>query len=624
MPIDCKRCEEMILDHIYGDLDAAASGEVAAHLKGCAACAGKERELRSVLGRLDVLSGGEEMTPGRVEAIRRTLEREAEIDRLTQPRRGSYGIFSRRFVYSAAAVLLIAIAITLIMTIPGSDRDGGSLAWAGPVVKHLSYELTVFNDDLALVKDKRQIVQLAKGDSFVRFADVAALIDPTSVRFESITDPAGTKVVEQNYEFDLATPGAIFKKYVDRQVQCIGKDGRETSGFLASYDLGAAQPAYYPNMASEEPFIAVQGNQPIADLGGRMGRQVLTQRRVVPPQPSPGSLTLTSEAGKGQSSIVSMDGLSTITFPTLPGGLLTKPTLVWKVRARKAGMHETLLAYQTRGFSWRADYVVTVNKDDVLDWQGWVTLTNRSGASFPDAKLKLIAGEVHRVTEQADLMMPYAPQAANRAVLRDAVEKKQFEEKTFFEYHLYTLSAPTSLNNNQTKQLKLLKADGVKSERKYIFDANRSATNALVQLVVWNKKENQLGMPLPKGVVRFRQADPDGEMEYIGTESIEHTPKDEKLELMIGSAFDVVGRRVLERESRSGTVYTQSWKFTLHNHKDAPVKVTVREHPSGGQWTLTVTNGKWDKIDQNTLECPVELPANGEAAVNYTIRYDYR
>ena len=596
MAMDCGKCEERLLGYLYGELDDLEAGSVAAHLETCAKCDALERRFRATLGLLDTARETEAVPTASSEAARERLSREILIAKPGEGRT-SYGLFDRRYVLGAAAVLLAAIVVYLVAG--GPERPFGPAgAFAEPRVEHVAYELTVFNEDLALVKDRRVIADLGVGEGLVRFTDVASQIDPTSVRFESTTDPVGTKVLEQNYEFDLATPGALLRKFIDEKIQCIAKDGLLTEGYLASYGMGS--PAFRPE-----------------DVQSQRNRVQRTAPQVWS-TPTERSIVLSSERGRGKTVIVPVDDLTSIRLPTMPKGLQVKPTLVWKLRAGRAGRHDTLLTYQTSGFSWRADYVVTVAQGDVLDWRGWVTINNHSGTRYPDAKLKLIAGDVHKVVEAQPVLVMYNGQ---RKAGGGRGADKAFEEKAFFEYHLYTLSAPTTLNNMQTKQIKLLGAAGVRATRKYVFEARRNPTNALVELEVWNKKENNLGMPLPKGRVRFRQADPDGELEYIGQDSIDHTPKDEKLTLNIGAAFDVVGERTQVQFSRSGRTRTESYTIRVRNHKTVPVDVTVREHTGGGDWRITVTNTPEKKVDVNTIEFPVTVPANGEKTVSYTIFY---
>ncbi len=639
MAIDCRQCEDLLLDYLYGELDDASSASVAAHVEGCEACGGRARAWRETMQALDA---GKEMGPGPLtasgvldpfllgaaESARQALAREMLLERAAPvPRERS----PRRvvgLVLAAAAALLIVVG-GYYLFVPekprvGDGRGGGGAGLIGAAayaaeVKRLGVQLTVFNDDLAIVRDKRNIVDLRRGENLVRFTDVAEMIDPTSVRFESLTDPVTTQVLEQNYEFDLATPGALLKKFIDREIACETKDGKLVEGYLASYDAASIAGGVLPGEQAPPQVDYVEEETLTREGRMVMKRQVVRRR---PASASPGSLVLTAKPGAGETSIVSLDDLTAIRLPEIPKGLLVKPTLVWNVKTEKPGAHDTTLLYQTRGFSWRADYVVTVGAGDVLEWNGWVTVNNNSGTAYADADLKLMAGEVHRVVEQdrRDSQGGLMENAGKSGEPFDRADKA-FEEKAFFEYHLYTLSAPTTLNNRQTKQIKLLKADGVKAARRYVFDANRNASRALVELEVWNKKENQLGLPLPKGRVRFRQADPDGDLEYVGEDSIEHTPKDEKLTLDIGAAFDITGERVLRRESSTGRQSTQSYVITVRNHKAAPVRVIVREHPLRGEWAVTTQSHPLDKIDQNTIEFPVDVPANGETVVSYTIRY---
>jgi len=628
MAMDCKSCEELLLDYVYGELDEPTARSVAAHLETCAACRRREGRYRATLARLDVLKGVEIPTES-ARTIRQALSREMLLAGPGSEVK-SYGLFSRRHTLAAAAVLLVAAAIYVVMNLggPGSITITRA-AYAESEVRHVAYELTVFNSDLALVKDKRIIVNLQRGENLVRFTDVAAMIDPTSVRFTSDTDPLTTKVLEQNYEFDLATPAALLRRFIDQKVTCVTKDGQLIEGYLASYDLsgGASlaqvgqvtlpRPGPLRGPARSDRFVV---NQSASYQTGNDFDPLSFPQQYWRDVPAARSLVLSAKPGKGETAIVSIDDLESIRLATIPKGLLVKPTLVWTVKTERPGPHNTVLAYQTRGFSWNADYVVTVGKGDVLDWQGWVTISNTSGTRYPDTKLKLIAGDVHRVTEEKPVDHFLMTRTEANAF---GVADKAFEEKAFFEYHLYTLSEPTTLNNNQTKQLKLLRAADVKAQRRYVFEASRNPRNALVELEVWNKKENRLGMPLPKGRVRFRQLDPDDELQYIGQDAIDHTPKDEKITLKIGTVFDIVGERKGVRASATPRSRTETVTIPVRNHKSEPVVVIVREHPNPGDWNVSENNIKYEKVNVTTIEFPLEIPANSERSVTYTIRYQW-
>jgi len=615
MAAECGSFEELILDYIYGELDESTAKSVAAHLATCAACRQTESRTRATLSRLDALKG--ERIPGQsARMIREALTREMLLAPAASEG-ATHGLFTRRRALAAAAVLLLAAALYIVMNPAG---PGSGRAYAESEVRHLSYELTVFNDNLALVKDKRLIVNLARGDTLVRFNDVAAMIDPTSVRFTSETDPVTTKVLEQNYEYDLATPEALLRRFIDQKVTCVSKDGQLIEGYLASYDLGSGA-----GVVRDEEQRIVALNQSYQRRGAptrqRLMRAEAQQWDTTNEEEAPesgGCIVLSSKPGKGETAIVSIDDLESIRLASIPKGLLVKPTLVWVVKSDRPGPHNTVLSYLTSGFSWNADYVVTVGKGDVLDWQGWVTITNNSGTRYPDTKLKLIAGDVHRVVEGTGHGGGLG-EDQYFGLPEDAEADKAFVEKAFFEYHLYTLNEPTTLNNNQTKQLKLLRAADVKAQRRYIFEADRNPTNAFVELEVWNKKENHLGMPLPKGRVRFRQLDPDDELQYIGEDTIDHTPKDEKVTLKLGSAFDVTGERKAVRQIPRARSRTLTMTVPVRNHKNEPVVVIVREHPNAGDWTITESNVKYEKVNVTTVEFPLEIPANAERAVTYTI-----
>ena len=286
---DCQRCEELLLDYLYGELDDAGAEVVAAHLEDCAECAARAREWRSAMGALDALRD-EQAPVDSTEAAREALAREMLLARPAATSRIPRRVFGGAL--AAAATLLVAFGAWYFLTPPpgpspvpktGSQvailqkpgvppgafqgrgaeniRRGNQL-WADAVVLHEAYELTVFNDDLALVKDKRRIVNLNRGENTVKFADVAAMIDPTSVRFESATDPLTTKVLEQNYEFDLATPDALLKKYIDRKIACVTKDGQIVEGYLASYEMGSGA-AFDPGGQNEaEAQVFSESNDP--------------------------------------------------------------------------------------------------------------------------------------------------------------------------------------------------------------------------------------------------------------------------------------------------------------------------------------------------------------------------
>ncbi len=456
---------------------------------------------------------------------------------------------------------------------------------------------------MALIKDRRLVLNLKKGDNEVRFTDVAATIDPTSVRLVSNTDPLGTKVVEQNFEFDLASADALLKRYVDRRITCIDKEGGETQGFLAAYD----------------PASIVLTDRPTTSPSGKKDRG------------NPPARTQTLVRGD----------LKAIRLAGVPKDLHTRPTLVWKLRTERAGRHDTTLSYLCGHVKWRADYVIVVEpggggeKKDLLDWKGWVTLENRSGSGYEQAGIKLIAGDVNRVPD------PWAPAPPGArewlSVDEDAVQlgvtrggtalaEKRFVEKAFFEYHLYTLSAPSTVRDNQIKQLNLLKAEQVKAKRRFVFEPNKHARRAAIVLELKNEEDNHLGMPLPKGRVTFMQRDADGELQFVGRDEIDHTSKDEELELELGHAFEVVGERKVLKTQRpwvwSGRREVQDIQILLRNHKDEAIQARCVEHLHAGRnWDILQPSDPWTKEDVTTVHFDFVLGPNEEKQITYTVDY---
>ncbi len=327
-------------------------------------------------------------------------------------------------------------------------------------------EVTVYNQNLALVKEQRKL-ELKAGVNQVEYTDVAALIDPTSVMFED-TKSKDTVVLEQNYEYDLVSSYKLLDKFLDREITVTDEEGNSYTGTLLSHD---------------------------------------------------GGVVLKLEDEK----VVTISEVSKVEFPD-SAGLLTKPTLVWQVYSPVGGTRDVLTSYLTEGMSWRADYIVKANADDTkADIQGWVSVDNNAGTTFEDAKLKLVAGEVHQV------FVPQSRVMYDEIVEEDvayAVDKGGFAEESLFEYHLYTLERPATLKDKQVKQLSLLSADSVPVEKELIFDGARS-DKVRVVLNLENSKDKGLGMPLPAGVVRVYKADSEGQLQFLGEDSIDHTPKDE-------------------------------------------------------------------------------------------------
>jgi len=432
---------------------------------------------------------------------------------------------------------------------------------AGAVGTDADTEVTVYNDNLALVKERRGL-DLKVGVNSVEYTDVAALIDPTSVMFED-TKNKNTAVLEQNYEYDLVSSYKLLDKFLGKEITATEKEGETYTGTLLSHD---------------------------------------------------GGVVLSLSDGK----VVSLTEVSKFEFPD-SAGLLTKPTLVWQVYSPVAGSRDVLTSYLTGGMSWRADYIVKTNADDTkADIQGWVSVDNGAGTTYEDAKLKLVAGEVHRIAVPQPNYYDY--EVAEEAGY--TVSKDSFVEESLFEYHLYTLERPATLKNNQVKQLSLLSADSVPVEKKLIFDVSKS-DKVQVVLNLENSKEKGLGMPLPAGVVRVYKADSEGQLQFLGEDSIDHTPKDEEVEVVVGSAFDVTGTRTQTDYKKVSTdVWRESYEIELKNHKSEAQKIRIVEH-FYGDWEITTNSDTYEKTDAYTAEWEVTVPADGSKKVSFTVERRY-
>ena len=445
----------------------------------------------------------------------------------------------------------------------------------------------------ALVREDREFA-LQAGRTLLRVSDVPALIDPTTVSFASLTDPKSTRVVEQSFEFDLTSTAKLLSRYLDRDITVEQSRGQGVDSFT--------------------------------------GTLVGTQ----------GGLTLKNPDG----SVRVVTGYSGVKLPGLPGGLISKPTLAWDIETATPGTHRTRFAYQTGGMTWWTDYNLTYSEPRgacKLDVGAWVTIVNQSGASYEDAKLKLIAGDVQRAQPRGQAMAP----AAMGGMRSDLAKSEGFQEKAFFEYHLYTLGRPTALANNSTKQIELFPtAAGVGCEKALIYygqgyaapyygaaitDRNygtQSNRKVDVYLRFKNAQANSLGVPLPAGKIRVAKRDEaDGSMEFIGEDLIDHTARDETVQIKLGSAFDVVGERKQAdfRIDTGAKWIEEDIEVRVRNQKpDETVNVIVKENLyRWSSWTILRKSQEFTKEDARTIHFPVRIAPRGEAVVRYTVRYTW-
>ena len=424
--------------------------------------------------------------------------------------------------------------------------------------------VTVYNQDLALVREIRAL-PLERGFHEVRVGEVAARLDPTSVHLVPVRDRA-FRVLEQNFQYDLASAERLLERSLGQTVRVIGKSGEVAEGKLVFFDGGA---------------LVLD-----TDQGVRMLYRHDLREQVI---------------------------------PSLPGGLVSRPTLAWWLDAANAGSADAELSYLTGGMSWHAEYVAVVNEDDTaLTLSSWVSVDNRSGATYPEAKLKLVAGDVNRVRDE---ML----RGRSGMVMMDvAKEAAPFEERELFEYHLYELDRRTTVADRETKQIALFLPARVNAvQKRFTFDADRLGPKVVVTLEFENTQANGLGMALPGGKVRVYKQDEDRSQEFVGEDRVDHTPRNEKLRLTVGRPFDVVAEKKQASFRRiSDRVAEAAYEIEVRNRKKEAVTVIVVEHPQG-DWTITERSQEFEKKDATTIEFPVRVAADGTAKVTYTVRYRY-
>jgi hypothetical protein len=480
----------------------------------------------------------------------------------------------KKFLFIAVvAVLLLGIGYSASAVPEKGDKKSGILSTG--LNDQTGVAVTIYNVNLGLVKDQREI-KLKSGIGELRFMDVASQIIPTSVHIKSLIDPDSLQVLEQNYEYDLLNPQKLLDKYVGKDVKL-----------------------YYKNPYSEREEIVTATL--LSNNGGpifRIGDEITFGH--------PGR----------------------IIFPEVPENLISKPTLVWLIENNFSSVQKVEASYLTNGINWRSDYVVTLNdKDDMADLSGWVTIDNRSGATYKDAKLKLVAGDVNRVKDEHE----YNDKMLRAAEMAAKPSGQQFKEEEFFEYHIYTLDRPSTIKENQTKQISLVRAGNIPVKKELLYYGARyyyynhygdTITNQKVGVFVEieNKKEHNLGIPLPKGTIRVYKHDKEQSLQFVGEDSIDHTPKDEKFRIKLGDAFDVVGsRKQTDWKKIASDTYEAAFEISLRNHKKEDVVVKVVE-PIPGDWTMLSSSHKYEKTEAFTAEFKVSVPKDKETKITYRVR----
>jgi hypothetical protein len=439
--------------------------------------------------------------------------------------------------------------------------------------------VTVYNSNIALVRDVRQVA-LPTGILDLRFLDIAATVNPATVHFRSLSEPSRLGILEQNYQFDLLDPQRLLKKYIGRDVTLVRT--RMDNGTSRQEEVSARLLAF--------------NDAPVWKIGDE---------------------------------IVTGMHADQYRFPEIPENLHSRPTLVWKVDNSGQRQHRIETSYLATNMSWMADYVLTVARDDAkADLDGWVTVTNTSGTSYNNARLQLVAGDLHRVAQG----QAFDEMAMAKAAREVAAAPPAFNREAFSEYHLYALNRKTTLLENETKQISLLGGTGVPVKKLFVVNGqnfyyrNRQAPGSPLkdQVRVFYKFRNSeaagLGMPMPAGTVRVYQADSKGGIQFAGEDRIDHTPKDEDLTLQIGTAFDVVAeRKQTDWTKLAEGVYEMAFEVTLRNHKAAPITVEVNE-PIGGDWRMMTSTHQHTKTDAWAAQFEVAVAANSESVLRYRVR----
>lgn len=491
----------------------------------------------------------------------------------------------RMWLAATAAAMTAAILAALVpwQGAGAAEKDAarvGELKLASTEGDRTSAEITVYNVGLGLVKDRRNVT-LGQGENTLLFMDVASQVIPSSVSVRSVKEGDAVSVLEQNYEYDLLSPAKLLEKYVGKTVRI-----RYRSPYTDRED------------EREAKVLAYNEGQPVLMIDNEVTFGI------------PGAYI----------------------FPEVPRDLIARPTLSWMLAAKSAGKRELEALYLTNGMTWRADYVLVLGADESgADLSGWVTLDNRSGATFRNARLKLVAGDVNRIRD--DLGRRGYPAAAKAAGMSEAAA--QFKESELFEYHLYSLERPTDVKNNQSKQVGLLAAEDVPVKKEYVFYGadyyyRAHHTGDIVRnqkvpvfLLFRNDKASRLGMPLPKGIVRVYKRDKEDALQFVGENSIDHTPKDEKVRLMLGDAFDVVGdRKQTDWKVVSGNTFEASYEISLRNHKKEGITVRVVE-PIPGDWKILESSHAYEKEDSRTAVFPVKVEPDREVKLKYRVRIRY-
>jgi len=459
----------------------------------------------------------------------------------------------------------------------GNAYSAGVPVYKSTPQSQTSVKLTVYNNSIGMVKDTRT-VSLPVGESELRFTGIASGIMPVTVQAQSLNYPGKFTVLEQNYEYDLMSAERLLDKYVGKQIKIIDQNKfKDRDDVLEATLLSSNKGQIY--RINGEIYL------------GHDGYKVL---------------------------------------PEMPENLIAKPTLMWLCNNSAAKPHELEVLYLTKNISWKADYIVSLGKDgESASVSAWITLDNTSGATYRNAELSLVAGDVHMVKRRSYARSKYA----SYSITEDSYPRSQFKEKSFFEYHIYHMQRKTTVKDKQSKQIKLFDANGVKINKELFvhgsssyftlrYPAEKQKQSVDVYVSFKNNEANKLGMPLPAGVMRVYKEDADDSLQFIGEDKIKHTPRDEVVRLKVGKAFDVVAERTqTDYEKIRSNLYESEWEINIRNHKKKAVTVSLVE-PLRGSWEIISSSIPYKKIDAFAIGFNLHVPSDGAASVKYRVRVD--
>jgi hypothetical protein len=439
------------------------------------------------------------------------------------------------------------------------------LILASSLLQAEDLSVTVYNSDLGVISETRSL-EFNKGFDVISIIDIPSQIDAASVRFDISDKSKKISILEQNFAYDLVSPEKMYTRYIDEKIELINENGNVYSGTLISYEYR--------------------------------------------------SVTLLDKSGKIK--VIQLDKIAEVNFPALPDGLITRPTLFWRYSSDSKGKVDGKLSYQTSGMSWNAEYIGKLNQAETeLSISGWASMNNSSGKTYENAKLKLVAGDIHRAKQPIELR-------GGRVAEIGYFDAESFVEKKFFEYHLYSLPRKVTLANNEQKQISLFDPAVTEIAKNYLYKPDFNAENVEVLLKFNNSSDKGLGMPLPAGRVRIFKADDDESLILLGEDYIKHTPKNEDVELNVGNAFDLKGKLTeLNRQMITSKIEEKEFLIELTNRKDEKVSIDV-EKQFHGNWELISSDFKYEKKDANTIKFTADVLADSKKNFKFTVRYSYR